>query len=155
MVKSLRDEDTDTANIAEIFRLCRELQASTGRPVVPDGHLVGALGEAFVDRTKGLVPAAASTKGYDGKERGKNGREVQIKTTTRNRIAVSGTTYEAERLLAAVYLDRETAEFTLVYYGPIAAAFEIAGDRVKPGQWTISLRQLAAHADNTEPDPFA
>lgn len=72
------------AKVAEIFRLCRELAAETGRPVVPDGHMVGAVGEAFVDRT----------------------------------------------------------------------AWDIAGDRGKPGQWTISVRQLAAHTANKEPNPF-
>lgn len=138
--------------VIEIFRLCAELAEETGRPIVPDGHLVGALGEVFADRALGLEPASASTQGFDGTD--SEGREVQVKTTTRHRIALRGTEFDPKRLLAAVRLDSETGAASLVYFGPISAAWDIAGDRVKPGQWTISIRQLAAHPANTEPNPF-
>lgn len=61
------DEISSAAKKArKIFKLCKELSDESERPISPDGHLVGGLGELFAAAEFGIELAEPSTKGYDG-----------------------------------------------------------------------------------------
>lgn len=130
--------------IRQIFEACAELTARTGRPVSPDGHLVGSIGEALAAELLDLQLMPPSTKGFDAVDR--QGRRVEIKCTTRRSIALSGHGTEAERLIV-IRLDA-TGSATIVYDGPSAHAWELAGIKQANGQRSLSLSKLMSHQIN-------
>ena len=57
--------DDCRVRIRQVFETCHELSMLTRRPISPDGHLVGSLGEIFAAVELGLSLATPSNKGYD------------------------------------------------------------------------------------------
>jgi len=81
--------------VAEIFMACARLSEITGRPVSPDGHLVGSIGEALAAELFDLELSSPSNEGFDAVD--KEGRTVEIKTTARSEVAFSARGTRAER----------------------------------------------------------
>ncbi|MBU6244155.1 MAG: hypothetical protein KGP12_02965 [Actinomycetales bacterium] len=130
---------SDEELVRLIFQACAELSRRSGRSVSPDGHLVGSLGEIYAARTLGLTLATASNAGFDATDAA--GLRVEIKTTTRSSIALSASGTEAQRLVV-VLLDASTGSARIVYDGPAAVAWELAGKPSKNGQRRVSLTRL-------------
>ena len=80
-------DDPSRRAVCEIFRACRTLSASTGRPFSPDGHLVGSLGEVLAAELLDLTLMPPSNDGYDAID--VDGRKVEIKATTRRTVSLS------------------------------------------------------------------
>ena len=118
-----------------VFETCRELSNLTGRPVSPDGHLVGSLGEIFASAQLGVSLASPSNKGFDAIDA--QGNKIEIKTTTGKSISLSAAGTEATRLVVVV-LDR-TGEASIAFDGPAQAVWQMAGPAQKNGQRRVSL----------------
>ena len=74
--------------IKQIFSLTGELEKRySGRHFTPDGHMLGSIGEVYAAEKYGLELYEASHEKHDAKDR--YGREVQIKITQTERIALS------------------------------------------------------------------
>lgn len=125
--------------VRTVFHSCAELTRLTGRPISPDGHLVGGIGEIVAADLLDLDLAPPSTRGYDAVDR--LGRKVEIKCTTRGSIALSAAGTEAERLVV-VTLDGDGVA-RVVYDGETAAVWDSAGPAQRNGQRAISLTRLA------------
>ena len=126
--------------IKEVFAACAELSKRLRRPVSPDGHLVGSLGEVVARDRLGLELMPPSNEGFDA--RTADGVPVEIKATTRNSIALSSGGSLAE-VLVVVRFD-EVGQGTIVYNGPIERAWELAGKPQKNGQCRLSLTSLTS-----------
>lgn len=124
--------------IAEIFAACRELSDISGRPVSPDGHLVGSLGEIFAAEELNLRLMPPSNHGFDA--HGPGGETVEIKTTTRTSISISNEPSLAERIVVVV-LDGYGAG-RIVFDGPMATVQTVAGAPQKNGQRRVSISRL-------------
>lgn len=107
-----------------------------GRHFTPDGHLVGSLGEALAAYHYSVQLAAASAECHDGIC---EGRQVQVKATQGDRVALSG---EPEHLLV-LRLNRD-GTFVEEYNGPGAAVWNIVQHKPLPknGQYQVSLAAL-------------
>lgn len=112
-------EQTDADLVRLIFQACAELSHRGGRSVSPDGHLVGSLGEIYAAQALGLRLETASNAGFDAVDR--EGRRVEIKTTTRSSIALSASGTLAERLIV-VQLDAESGSAQIANDGEAAVA---------------------------------
>lgn len=123
-----------------VFETCEKLSDLTGRPISPDGHLVGSLGEIFAAVELGLSLATPSNKGYDAVDA--RGNKVEIKTTTGRSISLSAAGTEATRLVVVV-LDR-TGEASIAFDGSAQAVWQMAGPAQKNGQRRVSLSKLRA-----------
>ena len=123
-----------------VFETCQKLSDLSGRPVSPDGHLVGSLGEIFASAQLGIPLASPSNKGFDAVDA--QGNKVEIKTTTGKSISLSAAGTEATRLVVVV-LDR-TGEASIAFDGPAQAVWDMAGPAQKNGQRQISLSKLRA-----------
>jgi hypothetical protein len=124
--------------IAEIFEACRHLSELSGRPVSPDGHLVGSLGEIFAAETLGLRLMPPSNHGFDAL--GPHGEKVEIKTTTRSSISLSNEPSAAERLVVVV-LDHHGAGQVL-FDGAMDSVLAVAGPPQKNGQRRVSISRI-------------
>ncbi len=125
--------------IRGVFAACRRLSELTGRPVSPDGHLVGSLGEIYAATALDLELAKPSNYGYDAVDG--RGRKVEIKTTTRSSISLSASGTRSERLIVVTLDDAGVA--SIVYDGPSHPVWDAAGKPQKNGQMAISLSRLA------------
>ncbi len=130
--------DDCRVRIRQVFETCHELSMLTRRPISPDGHLVGSLGEIFAAVELGLSLATPSNKGYDAVDA--RGNKVEIKTTTGRSISLSAAGTEATRLVVVV-LDR-TGEASIAFDGPAQAVWEMAGPAQKNGQRRVSLSKI-------------
>lgn len=126
--------------IKKIFQSCYELSMFTQRPISPDGHLVGSLGEVFAASKLGLALAPPSNKGYDALD--EQGRKVEIKTTTRKSISISASGTDATRLVVVVM--NQNWDFEIHYDGPAKKVWKLAGPAQKNGQRRISLSKISA-----------
>lgn len=124
--------------VTDVFAACADLTRITGRPVTPDGHLVGSIGEALAADRLNLTLQQPSNRGFDAI--GPDGEKVEIKTTTRTSIAFSGTPSQASRLVV-VHL-REDGSGQIAYDGPFGPALEKANPPRPNGQRSISLSTL-------------
>ena len=137
----------DTENVRLIFKACRELTESTGRPFSIDGHLVGSLGEVLAADMLKLRLMPPSTEGYDALDL--NDQKVEIKTTTVNAVALSAATPIAD-LLVVVSLDSDGAA-TIVYHDRYLPAWNASGKRQKTGQRRLSLSKLHSLTNDSPP----
>ncbi|MEM8709900.1 MAG: hypothetical protein AAGG01_03030 [Planctomycetota bacterium] len=136
---------TNAERVAEIWRLCAELSESTGRPFTPDGHLVGSLGEVAAADALGLTLNPPSVKGYDAVTA--DGQKLEVKTTDGNRsVSVTGDAPIAD-LLCVVTVDRSDGTPTIVYFGPAAPAWNLAGRAGPSGQRLLSLADVRRLAE--------
>ena len=132
--------------IASVFAACNELSDALDRPISPDGHLVGGLGEVFARDALGLELTDPSMKDVDAHDA--DGQKVQIKATTRGSIALSGEDPgEADRLVV-VRLDSQTGSASHVYDGPAAPVWNMHPKPLNRKQWTKSIRIIAELDDN-------
>jgi hypothetical protein len=104
-----------------------------------DGHSVGMIGEEWAARLLDLTLVTASNEGYDALDA--EGRTVEIKSTTRGTVYLSS---GAAELLAVVHLDRVTLSGTVVYFGPNAPVWALAGPVQKNGLRGVSIRRAAS-----------
>lgn len=88
-------DDTVQGLVRTVFETCARLTQLTGRPVSPDWHLVGTLGEIIASELLDLELMRPSTRGYDAI--GSHGVKVETKTPTRLSIASSATETEPRR----------------------------------------------------------
>ena len=130
--------DDCRVRIRQVFETCHELSMLTRRPISPDGHLVGSLGEIFAAVELGLSLATPSNKGYDAVDA--QGNKVEIKTTTGRSISLSAVGTEATRLVVVV-LD-QTGEASIAFDGPAQAVWQMAGPAQKNGQRRVSLSKI-------------
>jgi len=124
--------------IRQVFETCHELSMLTRRPISPDGHLVGSLGEIFAAAELGLSLTPPSNKGYDAVD--SKGNKVEIKTTTGKSVSLSASGTEATRLVVVV-LSR-TGEASIAFDGPAHAVWGLAGPAQKNGQRRVSLSKI-------------
>jgi len=125
--------------VAQVFAICAELSDRTRRPISPDGHLVGSLGEVIAAERLGLTLMPPSNHGFDA--HGPNGERVEIKTTTRNSISISNEGTLAERIVIIQLLDDGAAH--IAFDGPADHVLDAAGRPQKNGQRRVSLARLA------------
>lgn len=124
--------------IREVFANCAELSKRFGRPVSPDGHLVGSLGEIYARERLGLMLMAPSNEGFDA--RSSDGAPVEIKATTRKSISLSSSGSKAEILVVVKFTD--SGQGSIVFNGPIEKAWKVAGRPQKNGQRRVYLSRL-------------
>ena len=141
------DRERLPALIGDLYRIVAELETMfPGRHFTPDGHLVGSLGECLAAYHYELELMPASSPGVDAV---KNGRNIEIKATQGQRIAIrSG----PEHLLV-LRLDREGG-FSEVYNGPGDLVWKEFQGKATPsnGQYQISLSRLAALMRRVSPE---
>lgn len=130
--------ESDSDLVRRVFQACRELSIRTGRPVSPDGHLVGSLGELIAAEQLGLELQPPSNHGFDAI--GPEGERVEIKATTRGSVSISSVKSKAERLVV-VKFDGEGSG-TIVFDGPFEVGWKAAGKPQRNGQRRVSLRSL-------------
>jgi len=131
--------------ISEVFAAFLKLTDLLGRPISPDGHLVGGLGEAYAADKLGLELEPPSTKDFDARD--SEGRTVQIKATTQGNVRLSGKTTMAERFVA-VQLDDITGAGSILYVGPADVVWALVPKSLKRRQWSKSLKIIAALPEN-------
>ena len=107
-----------------------------GRHFTPDGHMVGSLGEALAAYHYDIALGQASSECHDGTC---ENRQVQVKATQGNRVAISS---EPEHLLV-LRLSRD-GTFVEEYNGPGALVWGLVSHKPRPknGQYQISLSAL-------------
>lgn len=107
-----------------------------GRRFTLDGHLVGSLGECYVQDVYGMKLLPVGTKIHDAV---KGDRLIQIKTTQGNSIGIS---HEPDYLLV-LHMGAD-GSFTEVYYGPGAQIWELVKQKKRPknGQYRIAVSRL-------------
>lgn len=128
------------APVAKIYEAAAELAALyPGRPFTPDGHLVGSIGEVIAAEALNLTLYPPSQPGHDAYD--SNG-DVQIKLTAGKAISMYAT---CTRLVVLQVVSPHEAE--IVYDGPGAPAWEMAGAMAKNGQRRISLNRLRSIAE--------
>ncbi|NMM81446.1 hypothetical protein B2J86_11025 [Acidovorax sp. SRB_14] len=123
--------------VRSIYGAVAELEAMfPGRKFTPDGHMVGSLGEAYAAHHYGIMLHGASFECHDGTCNGKN---VQVKATQGDRVAVSA---EPEQLLV-LRLHRD-GSFTEVYNGLGSRVWSLVAHKPRPknGQYQVSVAAL-------------
>ncbi len=124
--------------VARIYEAVKELQeqySDSGRTFTPDGHLVGSIGEVIAAEALGLTLYRNSHPGHDAHD-GKGG-DVQIKMTAGKSVAMYETSV---RLVVLKVVSSKEAE--IVYDGPGAPVWNVAGKVGKNGQRVVSLSRL-------------
>jgi Family of unknown function (DUF6998) len=125
--------------VAAIYRAVKELEAEfPGRKFTPDGHLGGSIGEAIAAKALGLTLHPASHPRHDARDA--TGRDVQIKMTAGNSVALYAT---CDRLVV-LKVNPEELEAEIVYDGSGEPAWAAAGKMQKNGQRVIRLKKLLA-----------
>lgn len=133
----------DTERLVQILRgiydHVRELQAMCpGRHFTPDGHMVGSIGEVLAAHYYGIELYSASNGVHDGRC---GSLQVQVKTTQRNRVAL---TSKPEHLL--VLKLSPNGAFEEIYNGPGHLVWaQVSGKpRPKNGQYQVGITLLRA-----------
>ena len=119
-----------TETIRKIYEVVVELENQyPGRHFTPDGHMLGSIGEVYAAEHYGLQLYDASHPIHDAVS--VDGREVQIKLTQRDRIAL----YECPDYLIVLKID-SNGIISEVYNGPGCEPWKMAGTIRKNGQRT-------------------
>ena len=125
-----------TETIRKIYSLVEELeQHYPGRHFTPDGHMLGSIGEVYAAERYGLTLYEASHPVHDATTA--DGREVQIKLTQTNRVAI----YDQPDYLIVLKIDRN-GTINEIYNGPGKEPWDMAGTPQKTGQRVISIKKL-------------
>jgi len=131
------DKDAFPKLLRSIYDSVDALEAMfPGRHFTPDGHMVGSLGEALASYHYGVQLSHASAPCHDGIC---ESRQVQVKATQGNRIAISS---KPEYLLV-LRLHRD-GSFVEEYNGPGALVWNLVAHKPRPknGQYQVSLATL-------------
>lgn len=124
--------------IREIYKITNELEEMyPGRYFTPDGHIIGSIGEVIAAEEYDLELFEASHPVHDAKT--KDGKQVQIKATQGDKIAIS----ECPEYLIVLKIHRDGG-FEEVYNGSGDIAWGLVGKRQKTGQCHVSLAKLRA-----------
>jgi hypothetical protein len=126
--------------VAKLYEAVEELKQSyPGRHFTLDGHLVGSIGEVVARETFGFELLPASAPGHDAicSTRG----NVQVKITAGQSVAIRAA---CDHLIVLRIVSPKEAQ--IVYDGPGAPAWEIAGPMQSNGQRRVSLSKLARSA---------
>ena len=124
--------------IREIYKITNELEEMyPGRHFTPDGHIIGSIGEVIAAEEYDLELFEASHPVHDAKT--KDGKQVQIKATQGDKIAIS----ECPEYLIVLKIHRDGG-FEEVYNGSGDIAWGLVGKRQKTGQCHVSLAKLRA-----------
>jgi 4-hydroxy-3-methylbut-2-enyl diphosphate reductase IspH len=127
--------------IRDIYNIASDLERMfPGRKFTPDGRMVGSIGEAIAAAEYHIVlHGKANHPRTDGVA---SGKEVQIKTTQRNEIAMKKPL--AGDLLLVLKIDKEAGDWTTVYYGDAGLAWRALKNQKKNymREKTISLAKL-------------
>ena len=124
--------------IREIYKIANELEEMyPGRHFTPDGHMIGSIGEVIAAGEYDLELFEASHPVHDAKT--KDGKQVQIKATQGDKIAIS----ECPEYLIVLKIHRDGG-FEEVYNGSGDIAWGLVGKRQKTGQCHVSLAKLRA-----------
>lgn len=127
-----------TEKISDLFELASELERMyPGRHFTPDGHMIGSIGEVIAVDEYDLELFEASHPVHDAKT--KDGKQVQIKATQGDKIAIS----ECPEYLIVLKIHRDGG-FEEVYNGSGDIAWGLVGKRQKTGQCHVSLAKLRA-----------
>ena len=122
--------------IRTLYAIVNDLEAAfPGRRFTPDGHMIGSIGEVVAAEMFDLDLLPNSSAVHDATAH--DGRLVQIKTTQRDRIALSAC---PQHLL--VLQINDTGSWNVVYNGPGEPAWERTGKMQKNGQRPIKLPAL-------------
>ena len=118
-----------------------------GRHFTPDGHMVGSLGEALAQYHYRIELSGASAYCHDGIC---EGRQVQIKATQGDRVALSS---KPEHLL--VLSIKRDGSFTEEYNGRGEPVWALVAHKPRPknGQYQVTLsalRRLMVSMPNAE-----
>ena len=119
-----------------------EAARKVGAPL--DGHTLGMIGEAHAAELLNLRLMRNSTQGYDAVAA--DCETVEIKATTRGSVALRTGKHKPHRL-AVIQLDPATLQPTVIYCGPAAPVWALAGPMQKNGQQVISLQTLKRLSD--------
>ena len=134
-----------TQLIKELYEITNKLESLyPGRWFTPDGHLVGSIGEVLVAEKYGLRLLENSSPVHDAIS--VDGRNVQIKATQINKIALSS---EPEYLIV-IHITK-SGEWKEIYNGPGKPAWDNAGKIQKNGQRPISLAKLHTLMQQVDP----
>mgnify|MGYP007094189565 FL=1 len=124
--------------IREIYKIANELEEMyPGRHFTPDGHMIGSIGEVIAAEEYDFELFEASHPVHDAKT--KDGKQVQIKATQGDKIAIS----ECPEYLIVLKIHRDGG-FEEVYNGSGDIAWGLVGKRQKTGQCHVSLAKLRA-----------
>ena len=136
--------------LQQLFQIVEQLEteyAEYNRKFTIDGHLIGSIGEVIVKEAFDLDLEKSSTPVIDAKT--KDGKTVQIKTTTTNRVAFSvhKDTNEIPHYVIVIRIEKEgekSGNPELIYNGLGEVVFEELRKRSpqKNGQIQISLSTL-------------
>lgn len=127
-----------TETIRKIYELVAELEKQyPGRHFTPDGHMLGSIGEVYAVEQYGLKLYEASHPVHDAVTA--DGREVQIKLTQTDRVAL----YECPDYLIVLKIDKEGI-ISEIYNGPGSEPWRLAGPMRKNGQRTVSTSKLTS-----------
>jgi hypothetical protein len=127
----------------KVLDLVRQIQAVVNelevmypeRRFTLDGHLIGSVGEVIASEYYGLELMPTGARCHDATC--PDGRNVQIKLTQKNRVAIN---HEPDHLL--VLKLTESGEIEEVYNGPGRPAWNAAGKMQRNGQRPIALNRL-------------
>jgi hypothetical protein len=123
--------------IRSVYAAVDELERMfPGRHFIPDGHMVGSIGEALAAYYYGLKLFAASAEAHDGTV---GNRLVQVKATQTRTISISS---EPEFLL--VLRIARDGSFEEIYNGPGAPVWTLVSHKPRPknGQYQVALSKL-------------
>ena len=123
--------------LSAIYAAARELEVMfPGRHFTPDGHMVGSIGEALGGYYYGIKLHKASNTQHDGEV---DGKQIQIKATQRDRIAISSC---PEYLLVLRIFEDGT--FAEEYNGLGSPVWDLVSHKKLPknGQHQVSLSAL-------------
>ena len=133
-----------TETIKTIYELVAKLEKQyPGRHFTPDGHMLGSIGEVYAAEKYGLKLYESNHPIHDAVAA--DGREIQIKLTQTNRIAL----YECPEYLIVLKIDSKGI-IREVYNGPGREPWILAGAIQKNGQRTIGLKKLMSIAVTNE-----
>jgi hypothetical protein len=126
--------------VRRLYEIVNELETIfPGRSFTPDGHLVGSIGESLAAYIFDLELMVASNTAFDA--RTSDGLTVEIKATQGASVALSGNAEPLPDRLVVLLLPRSGLG-EVVYNGPAAQAWNLAGPIQKNGQRRISLSSL-------------
>jgi hypothetical protein len=126
--------------LRRLYEIVNELETLfPGRSFTPDGHLVGSIGESLAAYIFDLELMVASNTAFDA--RTGDGLTVEIKATQGASVALSGSANPRPDRLVVLFLPR-TGLGEIVYNGPAAQAWDLAGPIQKNGQRRIALSAL-------------
>lgn len=145
MVYNPQDIEYLREQMKMLFKIKSDLEAKfPGRRFAIDGHLLGSAGEVLAAYHYNLDLFQSSAKAHDAQT--SDGRQVQIKATQGNRIAMGS----APDHLIVLWIDMSAGEAQEVYNGPGAQVWSACGILSSNGTRSIYLSKLREFSNGVE-----